>query len=81
MAAMLVAKRRNLLFQLEDCTIQEALYKPQSVYLCPECGRFVRPHDILDGPRFKHMTRSQKCSYSRPSARNGRVVRTVPQSR
>lgn len=68
MAVMLVAKRRTLLGELEDCAIQDALYRRQCIFLCPECNRYVRPHDSLDGqPRFKHMTRSPKCSYSQPS--------------
>lgn len=73
---MLVAKRRNLLLQLEDCTIQEALYKPQSVYLCPG-RRFVRPHGNRDTPRFKHMTRPPKCSYSQPPSRNAGITMDI----
>lgn len=70
MVSLVVAKRRNLKGDLEDCHIQDALYRMSSVYLCPECNRYVRPHSDHRGtPRFKHMTRSPKCSYSRTRRR------------
>lgn len=74
MAPLLVAKRRNLMGALEDCHIQDALYRMSSVYVCPECNRYVRPYSDYRGtPRFKHMTRSPKCSYSRPIRQKSRT--------
>lgn len=71
MAIMLVAKRRNLLGEWEDCPIQEALFKPKSVYRCPECNYMVRPHgSYLGEPRFKHEKRRTECSFTRPSPKN-----------
>ncbi|EJL57934.1 hypothetical protein PMI09_00639 [Rhizobium sp. CF122] len=65
MPPLLVAKRRILMGDLEDCAIRNALYRTASVYICPECGRYVRPYSSdNDAPRFKHMTKSPKCSYS-----------------
>lgn len=65
MAKLLVAKRRNLMFELEDCDIREAVYRTRSVYLCPECGCYVRPHTHWkEEPRFKHVTASPAYSYS-----------------
>ena len=62
MAKMVMAKRRNLMGELEDCHIRDAIYRMSSIYVCPECGRYVRPNS--DGPRFKHMTVSPNCTFS-----------------
>lgn len=65
MPPLLIAKRRTLMGSLEDCRIQDALYRTSSVYLCPECARYVRPYSSYSGsPTFKHMTKSPKCSFS-----------------
>jgi len=45
MPPLLVAKRRTLMGDLEDCAIRDALYRIASVYLCPECARYVRPYN------------------------------------
>ena len=61
---LLLAKRRNLMGELENCDIKDALYRSASVFLCPECGRYVRPYKEEAGPRFKHLTTSPTCIYS-----------------
>jgi hypothetical protein len=70
MTKMIMAKRRNLMGGLDDCHIRDAIYRPTSVYICSECGRYVRPNS--DGPRFKHMTVSPNCSYSSRTRRKAR---------
>ena len=32
--------------RVQDCSIREALYRRRFIFLCPECGRYVRPHTI-----------------------------------
>ncbi|WP_431322209.1 hypothetical protein [Rhizobium sp. YTU87027] len=62
---LLIAKRRNLMGELEDIDAFDAVHRASSsTYLCPECGRYVRPYGEEAGPRFKHLTTSPTCSYS-----------------
>lgn len=78
MTMLIIAKRRNLLGELEDCSIESALYLRKSVYLCPECGKYVLPYSDYTGPRFKHMRRSPDCSYSNSA---GRRTKRQPRNR
>ena len=74
MPKMLEALRRNLMGELEESHISDAIYRSQSVYLCRECRRYARPHShYTEGPRFKHMTTAPNCSFSRKPAKKTEV--------
>ena len=68
MTILLKANRRTILRELEEFSIQDALYKRSSIYLCPECGKLVVPHSDPVRPRFKHKVENRDCSFSHGGA-------------
>ena len=72
MPAMLRAKRWTPTQGWRECSIGDAISARSVVYRCLECDRLVVPHGGLMNAKFKHVTVSPNCSYSRRKPRAGK---------
>lgn len=65
MAPMLRAKRWTPTAGWHECSIFDATFLRKAVYRCLVCDRHVVPHGDMPTARFKHVTVSPNCPYSR----------------
>lgn len=68
MAPMLRAKLWTPTRDWHECSIYEATFHRKGTYRCIHCNRHVVPHGTMPTARFKHVTASPNCPYSRRKA-------------